>query len=95
MASGFLRGHQCNRPPSWSVKPPFVRTQRNPAKIDDGAGSTTTLVGLVVAATLAVLLVVSPLIYVFVLADTNWVTSEPAADDDKRPDSDANDKFVV
>jgi cytochrome d ubiquinol oxidase subunit II len=45
-------------------------------RIDDGAGARSTLIGLLVAAGVAAVLVVPPLIYLFRLADSNRVGSE-------------------
>ncbi|MGH1491933.1 MAG: cytochrome d ubiquinol oxidase subunit II [Acidimicrobiales bacterium] len=48
--------------------------------IDDGAGHRATLIGLLIAASAAAVLVVPPLIYLFSLADSNRVGLAPAKD---------------
>lgn len=45
--------------------------------IEDGAGAQASLVGLLIAAGLALVVVVPPLLYLYSLADTNVVGSEP------------------
>ncbi len=56
-------------------------------RIDDGAGARAALVGLLVASGVAAVLVVPPLVYLFRLADTNRVGSEPAALSSPQPGS--------